>query len=80
MNMPTIIVHEYPKLHDSRDIHEVDNLLIAIYLNRAFKWKMSECLKSVHYYMIEVIDGFYSVDENQGILSVGRDNYLITSL
>lgn len=80
MNTPNATILNYPNVSEERDFSDVDNFLIALYLRETKGWNLTTCMRNVGYYMIEVLDSIYTVDENQGILTVGRDNFLITSL
>lgn len=80
MSLPHITFLEYPLIHDKHEEWKADDFLIVLYLNKAKGWRLAECMRQVKYYEIEEIESFYSVAENQGILSIGRENFLITSL
>jgi len=80
MNLPNIVINSYPRLHEEHESWKADDFLIALYLNRAKGWRLTECMRQVRYYEIEELGSIYSVEENQGILSIGRDNFLITAL
>lgn len=80
MNLPNITILEYPNLRDDHDYWKADDFLIALYLNKAKGFRLTECMRQVNYYEIEELESIYTVDENQGILTIGRDNFLITAL